>query len=48
VGFSGLSAVKALKNGPARITVIDRRNHHLFQRLLYQVATGGLSAGEIA
>jgi NADH:ubiquinone reductase (H+-translocating) len=47
-GFGGLSAVQALRGAPARVTVIDRRNHHLFQPLLYQVATGGLSPAEIA
>ncbi len=47
-GFGGLYAAKALKKAPARITVLDRRNFHLFQPLLYQVATGSLSPGEIA
>ena len=47
-GFGGLYAAKALKDAPVRITVIDRRNHHLFQPLLYQVATAGLSPGDIA
>ncbi len=47
-GFGGLYAAKALKHVPVRITVIDRRNHHLFQPLLYQVATAGLSPGDIA
>lgn len=47
-GFAGLKAAKALKNAPVRVTVIDRKNHHLFQPLLYQVATAGLSATEIA
>lgn len=47
-GFGGLAAVKALRRAPVRITLVDRRNHHLFQPLLYQVATGGLSPGEIA
>lgn len=47
-GFGGLYATRALKRAPVRITVIDRRNHHLFQPLLYQVATAGLSPGEIA
>ena len=46
-GFGGLYAAKALKNAPVRLTMIDRRNFHLFQPLLYQVATGGLSPGEI-
>ncbi len=47
-GFGGLNAAKALKNAPAEVTVLDRRNFHLFQPLLYQVATGSLSPGEIA
>ncbi len=47
-GFGGLYAAKALKNAPAEVTVLDRRNFHLFQPLLYQVATGSLSPGEIA
>lgn len=47
-GFGGLNAAKALKKVDADVTVIDRRNFHLFQPLLYQVATGALSPGEIA
>jgi NADH dehydrogenase len=47
-GFGGLYAALALKRAPIDLTVIDRRNFHLFQPLLYQVATGGLSPGEIA
>jgi len=47
-GFGGLFAARALKNEPVRITLVDRTNHHLFQPLLYQVATGILSEGEIA
>ncbi len=47
-GFGGLYAALALKRAPVELTVIDRRNFHLFQPLLYQVATGGLSPGEIA
>src|SRR5215472_3504901 len=47
-GFGGLYASKALKNAPVQLTVVDRRNFHLFQPLLYQVATGSLSPGEIA
>jgi NADH dehydrogenase len=47
-GFGGLYAAKALGQAPAAVTLIDRRNFHLFQPLLYQVATGGLSPGEIA
>lgn len=47
-GFGGLSAAQALKSAPVDVTLIDRRNYHLFQPLLYQVATGSLSAGEVA
>jgi len=47
-GFGGLYAAQALKRARIELTVIDRRNFHLFQPLLYQVATGGLSPGEIA
>jgi NADH dehydrogenase len=47
-GFGGLYAAKALRRLPVDLTVIDRRNYHLFQPLLYQVATGALSPGEIA
>jgi len=47
-GFAGLEVAKALRKAPARVTLIDRRNHHLFQPLLYQVATGGLSPANIA
>jgi len=47
-GFGGLAAAKALKHTPARITLIDRTNHHLFQPLLYQVATSVLTPGQIA
>ncbi len=47
-GFAGLSAAKALRNAPVRVVLIDRTNHHLFQPLLYQVATSVLSAGQIA
>jgi NADH:ubiquinone reductase (H+-translocating) len=47
-GFGGLAAAKALKNTPARITLIDRTNHHLFQPLLYQVATAALTPSQIA
>jgi NADH dehydrogenase FAD-containing subunit len=46
-GFGGLAAAKALKNAPAHVTLIDRSNHHLFQPLLYQVATSVLSPGQI-
>ena len=47
-GFGGLAAAKALKKAPVRITLIDRSNHHLFQPLLYQVATSVLTPGHIA
>jgi len=47
-GFGGLYAAKALKHAPVQVTLLDRRNFHLFQPLLYQVATGSLSPGEIA
>src|SRR3984885_628962 len=46
-GFGGLAAAKALKNTPAEIALIDRANHHLFQPLLYQVATSALFPGQI-
>ena len=47
-GFGGLTAVKGLKKADVEITLIDKRNHHLFQPLLYQVATAGLSPSDIA
>lgn len=47
-GFGGLNAARALRRAPVQITLIDRRNFHLFQPLLYQVATGGLSPANIA
>jgi NADH:ubiquinone reductase (H+-translocating) len=47
-GFGGLFATKALRRANVRVTLIDRTNHHLFQPLLYQVATGILSEGQIA
>ena len=47
-GFGGLNAAKALAGANVKITVIDKKNHHTFQPLLYQVATAGLSPGEIA
>lgn len=47
-GFGGLYAAKALRSAPVDVTLVDRRNFHLFQPLLYQVATGSLSPGEIA
>jgi NADH dehydrogenase len=47
-GFGGLFAARALEGAPLRVTVLDRTNHHLFQPLLYQVATAGLSAPAVA
>ncbi len=47
-GFGGLYTAQALRDAPVDITLIDKRNFHLFQPLLYQVATGGLSPGDIA
>jgi NADH dehydrogenase len=47
-GFGGLFAARALRGAPVDVTVVDRTNHHLFQPLLYQVATGVLSEGDIA
>jgi NADH dehydrogenase len=47
-GFGGLYAARALRNADVRITLVDRRNHHLFQPLLYQVATAGLNPSDIA
>ena len=47
-GFGGLSAAKRLKHAPVQVTLIDRCNYHLFQPLLYQVATGALSPANIA
>jgi NADH dehydrogenase len=47
-GFGGLAAAKALKNTPAQVLLIDRNNHHLFQPLLYQIATSVLTPGQIA
>jgi NADH dehydrogenase len=47
-GFGGLAAAKSLAKAPVRVTLIDRRNYHLFQLLLYQVATAGLSPADIA
>jgi NADH dehydrogenase len=47
-GFGGLTAAKLLRNAPVQVTMIDRTNHHVFQPLLYQVATAGLSAADIA
>ena len=47
-GFAGLYAAKALRRAPLRVTLVDRRNHHLFQPMLYQVATAGLNPSDIA
>ena len=47
-GFGGLEAARKLAKLPVRVTLIDRKNHHTFQPLLYQVATAGISPGEIA
>ena len=47
-GFGGLEAAKHLGNEPVRVTIIDRTNYHLFQPLLYQVATAALSPADIA
>lgn len=47
-GFAGLHAARGLRNAPVRVTVIDRNNHHLFQPLLYQVATASLSPADIS
>src|SRR5579883_897222 len=47
-GFGGLKAAQGLKHLPVRTILVDRKNHHTFQPLLYQVATAGLSPGEIA
>jgi NADH dehydrogenase len=47
-GFGGLTAAQSLRRAPVRVTVVDRRNHHLFQPLLYQVAMAGLSPADIA
>src|ERR1700690_255132 len=47
-GFGGLNVVRKLRRAPVQVTLVDRRNFHLFQPLLYQVATGGLSPANIA
>jgi NADH dehydrogenase len=47
-GFGGLWAARALRRAPVTVTVVDRRNHHIFQPLLYQVATATLSPADIA
>jgi len=47
-GFGGLDAARTLAGAPVRVTLIDRHNYHLFQPLLYQVATAALSPGDVA
>src|SRR4051812_1190901 len=47
-GFGGLYAARALRRAPVQVTLIDRKNHHTFQPLLYQVATAGLNPSDIA
>src|ERR1700746_896691 len=47
-GFGGLAAAKALRRAPVNVLLIDKSNHHVFQPLLYQVATSGLAPGQIA
>src|ERR1043165_10248235 len=47
-GFAGLSAARALRHADVRVTLVDRKNHHTFQPLLYQVATAALNPSEIA
>src|SRR5258707_609889 len=47
-GFGGLDAARALAGAPVRVTLLDRHNYHLFQPLLYQVATASLSPGDVA
>src|SRR5207302_6762315 len=47
-GFGGLEAARRLAHAPVRVTLLDRRNHHLFQPLLYQVATAALNPADIA
>ncbi len=47
-GFGGLAAAKSLAEGPVDVTIIDQRNYHLFQPLLYQVATAALSPADVA
>src|SRR5438132_14039629 len=47
-GFGGLAAARALKDAPVHVLLLDRTNHHVFQPLLYQVATAGLSPADIA
>lgn len=47
-GFGGIEVARRLKNSPVQVTIIDKRNYHLFQPLLYQVATATLSPADIA
>src|SRR5215470_6807496 len=47
-GFGGLFGARVFRHAPVRVTLVDRHNHHVFQPLLYQVATAGLSPGDIA
>ena len=47
-GFGGMAAAHGLRRAPVRVTIVDRSNHHLFQPLLYQVATAALSPADIA
>ena len=47
-GFGGLSAARTLVNEPVDVTIVDQRNFHTFQPLLYEVATAGLEAGDVA
>ena len=47
-GFGGLQAAMKLRHAPVEVTLLDRRNFHLFQPLTYQIATGGLSPGQVA
>ena len=46
-GFAGVSAARALRRAPVRVTLVDRRIYNTFQPLLYQVATGGLNPGDV-
>src|SRR5215475_3673014 len=47
-GFAGLNAVRGLREAPVEVTLVDRQNFHLFQPLVYQVATGALASAEVA
>src|ERR1700756_6000073 len=47
-GFGGLATIRVLRKAPVRVTLIDKRNYHLFRPMLYQVATGLLSADEVS